>query len=118
MTLKQKASTLLAAALLATSGAAFAQGYGPQGPPPPPPYGQPGWNTPPGEYQEFQQAGFRDGIEGARKDFENHRPFTPENRDEYRHPHVPRNVYHDYRQAFREGYHRAVINMGYGRGPR
>lgn len=123
MKLAHFAAPLLAVTLLATTGA-FAQ-YG--GPPPPPPgygpgYGQgpgPGgdWRTPPGEYRDFQQAGFRDGIEGARKDFENHRPFTPENRDEYRHPHVPRNVYHDYRQAFREGYHRAVVNMGYGRGP-
>ena len=70
------ATPLLAAALLATAAAAVAQGYGPpQGPPPGQPYGQPGWNTPPGEYREYQQLGFRDGIEGARKDFENHRPL-------------------------------------------
>ncbi len=129
MKLARIAAPLLAVTLLATTGA-FAQQYG--GPPPPPPpqegYGQGpgygpgpqgpgGWNTPPGEYREFQQRGFRDGIEGARRDFQNRRPFTPENRDEYRHPNVPRNVYHDYRQAFREGYHRAVVNMHYGYGP-
>jgi hypothetical protein len=63
-----------------------------------------GWDMPPGEYQEFQRKGFHDGIEGARKDFENHRPPSPENRDEYRHPDVPHNARHDYREAFRHGY--------------
>ena len=96
-------------------------GYGPgpgQGYGPGPGYG-PGynWDTPPGEYREFQQRGFHDGIIGAQKDYENHRPFTPENRSEYRHPHVPPNVWEDYRQAFREGYHRAVDNL-YHAGPR
>ena len=82
-------------------------------PAPMPPFGafQPGWDTPPQEYNEFRRKGFLDGIQGAHRDAENHRPFTPENRDEYRHPGVPRNVYHDYREAFREGYHRAVRNM-------
>ena len=114
---KRIAVSVLALGMMATTGATFAQGYPP--PPPPPQYGP--WATPPAEYDAYHQQGFRDGIDGARKDFENHRPFTPENRDEYRHPHVPRNVYHDYREAFREGYHRAVVNMGYGRpgpGPR
>jgi hypothetical protein len=63
-----------------------------------------GWDMPPGEYQEVQRKGFHDGIEGARKDFENHRPPSPENRDEYRHPDVPHNARHDYRDAFRRGY--------------
>ena len=85
-------------------------GPGPQGP-------GPNWDTPPGEYREFQQRGFHDGIIGGQKDYEHHRPFTPENRAEYRHPHVPPNVWEDYRQAFREGYHRAVDNL-YHAGPR
>ena len=87
---------------------------------PPAPYmGQgPGWDTPPGAYREFQRQGFHDGIEGARRDFEHHRPFTPENRDEYRRPHVPPQFYRDYREAFREGYHRAVWNLYPGGGPR
>ncbi|GGH15786.1 hypothetical protein [Silvibacterium dinghuense] len=78
-----------------------------QGPPPPPPpgYAQGGWDAPPSAYSEFQRKGFRDGIEGARRDFENHRPPTPENRDEYRHPDVPGRFRHDYRDAFRAGYH-------------
>ncbi len=102
-------SGIVAGGMLVPFGAAFAA----PAPTPPPAYGafQPGWDTPPGEYNEFRRKGFLDGIEGARRDAENHRPFTPENRDEYRHPSVPANVYRDYRVAFREGYHRAVRNM-------
>ena len=36
--------------------------------------------------QEIQRQGFRDGIEGARKDSDNHRRPNVNNRDEYRHP--------------------------------
>lgn len=58
-----------------------------------------------GEYAKFRDRGFRDGFAGARKDFENHRFFTPMNRDEYRHPDdVPREAIRTYRIAFREGY--------------
>lgn len=32
------------------------------------------WDAPPAEFREAQRQGFHDGIEGARKDFENHRP--------------------------------------------
>lgn len=57
------------------------------------------------EYQKFQQRGYREGYEGARKDFENHRNPTPFNRDEYRHPDdVPRFAIRAYRIAFRQGY--------------
>ncbi len=106
---KRIAGSILALGIFATTGAAFAAPT-----PAPVPYigaFQPGWDTPPAEYNEFRRKGFLDGIQGAHRDAENHRPFTPENRDEYRHPGVPRNVYHDYREAFREGYHRAVRNM-------
>ena len=114
MKLTRIAAPLIALTLLAPATAVFAAPAAPYAPAGY--YGfQPSWDTPPGEYNEYRKQGFRDGIEGARKDAENHRPFTPENRDEFRHPHVPANVYHDYRQAFREGYHRAVQNMGYRR---
>jgi hypothetical protein len=94
---------------LASPAAQYVAQYGGQGP---------NWDTAPSEYREYQQRGFHDGVEGARKDFAHHRPFTPENRAEYRHPHVPPNVWEDYRQAFREGYHRAVENLYHGYGPR
>ena len=109
----------LALALSLTAVPMHAQ-YGP--PPPPPGQGGPGgWDAPPPEMRAAMQQGYQDGVTGARKDVENRRRPNVNNRDEYRHPHVPRNVYHDYREAFREGYHRAVVNMGYGRpgpGPR
>ena len=90
MTFKILSAPALALALLTTSGAAFAQGYGAP-PPPPPGYGQGpgGWDAPPQEFREYQQRGYHDGVEGARKDFENHRSPNPKNRDEFRHPNVP-----------------------------
>ena len=108
-----KLTRLIVPAIALTMLAGVAPVFAAPTPAPAPYFGQGGWDTPPGEYNDFRRQGFHDGIEGARKDFENHRPFTPENRDEYRHPHVPRNVYHDYREAFREGYHRAVQNLNY-----
>ena len=51
--------------------------------------GQEPWDAPPRELNEIQRQGFHDGIEGARRDFENHRPPNVDNRDEYRHPHLP-----------------------------
>ncbi len=110
----------------------FAQ-YG-QGPPPPPgAYGQGGynqgdrdrdrdrdrdgdrgrdrWDAPPQEFQEYARRGFQDGIEGARRDVENHRRPTPNNRDEFRHPNVPGQFRRDYRDGFRRGYTVAMEHM-------
>lgn len=75
---------------------------------PPPGYG---WDTPPQELNEIQRQGFHDGIEGARRDFENHRPPDVENRDEFRHPHVPPDVREAYRDGFRRGYRRAMEHL-------
>jgi hypothetical protein len=44
------------------------------------------WGTPPREYQDAGRIGYRDGIEGCRRDFENHRRPDVNNRDEYRRP--------------------------------
>ena len=78
--------------------------------PMPPPEGQMreaergGWDAPPGEFNEFQRRGFRDGMEGARKDFENHRRPDVENRDEFRTPRVEPDMRGAYREGFRRGY--------------
>jgi len=95
---------------LVTTSAFAAQ---PQQGPPPPGYqqGPGGWDAPPSEFREVQRQGFHDGIEGARKDFDNHRSPNVENRDEYRHPHVPRDVRADYRDGFRHGYDVAMRHM-------
>lgn len=94
------------------SGVAMAQPSAVPQEPPPPGYGPGGWDAPPNEFSEVQRRGFHDGIEGARKDYDNHRPPTPENREEYRHPPVQHEFRHDYREAFRRGYMVGVQHMG------
>jgi hypothetical protein len=84
------------------------QSYQPPPPPPPPP----AWDAPRQEWNEIQRRGFHDGIEGARKDFGNHRQPNVNNREEYRHPDdVPGEMRDAYRDAFREGYDRAMRHL-------
>lgn len=107
-------AALLALTLLAGPGLAHAQ-YS-QGPPPP--YARGGWDAPPPDFAAARQRGFRDGIEGARKDFENHRPPNVNNRDEFRDPRfIAPPDRREYRFGFRKGYDVAVRHM-YGPGPR
>jgi len=86
-------------------------GPGYQAPPPPPPVVRGDWDTVPTEFNDWQRQGFHDGIDGARHDFENHRPPNVENRDEYRHPHVPPAFFEAYREGFRRGYNRAMAHL-------
>lgn len=110
-----RSTTLLASALtliMAGTAAAHAQ----YGPPPPPQqgygqggygqggYGQGGWDNAPQEFREAMRRGFHDGIEGARRDFQNHRQPNVNNRDEFRHPPMSGPDRHDYREGFRRGY--------------
>jgi hypothetical protein len=69
------------------------------------------WDAPPAEFRDVQRQGFHDGVEGARKDFDNHRPPNVENREEFRHPHVSRDLREDYREGFRAGYERAMTHL-------
>jgi hypothetical protein len=73
------------------------------------------WDTPPQAFRDIQRQGFHDGIEGARKDYDNHRRPDVKNRDEYRHPHVPDSARADYRDGFRRGYEVAMDHMMTGR---
>ena len=86
-----------------------------QGPPPGAGYGQGGrgygqgpggpggWDAPPSEFtRDVQRNGFRDGMQGAQRDFENRRPPNVNNRDEYRNYRGPER--RAYRQAFARGY--------------
>ncbi len=63
-----------------------------------------GWDRPPDAWNDIQRRGFHDGIEGARKDFDNHRRPDVDNRDEYRHPRRPTTMWGAYREGFRRGY--------------
>lgn len=58
-----------------------------------------------------QQLGYRDGMEGARHDYENHRAPSPENRDEFRDPHVAPELRQEYREAFQRGYRQAATHL-------
>jgi hypothetical protein len=69
------------------------------------------WDEPPAEFKEAQRQGFHDGIEGARKDFGNHRAPSVENREEYRHPHIESSLREDYREGFRRGYDKAMHHL-------
>jgi hypothetical protein len=72
------------------------------------------WNMPPQEFRDIQRQGYHDGIEGARKDYDNHRRPDVNNRDEYRHPHVPESARADYREGYRRGYETAVDHLIHG----
>jgi hypothetical protein len=81
-------------------------------------YGQDrgGWDAPPGEWNEVQRRAFHDGIEGARRDADNHRRPDVNNRDEYRNPNVPSEYRHAYREGFRRGYDVGVSHLMSGPG--
>jgi ribosome modulation factor len=101
------------ALLLGTAGLTSAKANAAPLASPPQAYGQErgGWDAPPGELNDIQRRGFHDGIEGARKDFDNHRHPNVENRDEYRHPDVPRELREAYREGFRRGYEVGVSHL-------
>ncbi len=76
-----------------------------------------GWDSIPREYREFQRQGFRDGLQGAQRDFENHRRPDINNREEFRRPNVPPAMVNDYRDGFRRGYDAGVRHFFPGGAP-
>ncbi len=62
------------------------------------------WERSPVEYDEFSSKGYHDGIVGARRDYGNRRRPDVNNRDEFRHPHVPGRYREAYRRGFERGY--------------
>lgn len=84
--------------------------------PPPPPVAR-AWDAVPDEFDALRRQGFHDGIEGARRDYGNHRRPDVENRDEYRHPHLPPDQREAYREGFRRGYRVGINHLmgGYDR---
>ncbi len=69
------------------------------------------WDQPPAEFREVERQGFRDGVDGARKDYDHHRFPNVENRSEYRHPHMDASLREDYRRGFRRGYDDAMRHL-------
>ncbi len=79
--------------------------------PEPAAFGQERWEMPPREFNEIQRHGFRDGIEGARRDFGNHRRPDVNNREEYRNCNMGPGVCEVYMDAFRRGYDQAASHL-------
>ena len=100
---KMKIAALGLFAILATAGAGTVLARGP-----PPPQG---WDAAPDEYQAVSRMGFHDGIKGAHRDFENHRRPDVNNREEYRHPSIPRRDRFEYRRGFERGYQVGVSHL-------
>jgi ribosome modulation factor len=72
---------------------------------------QQGWDQPPAAYSDAARQGFQDGMTGAQRDADNHRTPDPNNRDEYRTPNLPRELWHEYREGFRRGYQTMVARL-------
>lgn len=62
---------------------------------------------PPPAYSQFAQRGFHDGFDAARHDIADGRSPDVDRHPRFRRPPVPGPAFEDYRQGFREGYHRA-----------
>ncbi len=69
------------------------------------------WDAPPQGLPEAQLMGFRDGVSGARKDFDKHRELNVNNRKEYLNPHLPPDQRDAYCDGFRLGYERGASHF-------
>ena len=69
------------------------------------------WDAPPQGLPEAQLMGFRDGVAGARKDFDKHREFNVSDRKEYLNPHLPADQKDAYCDGFRLGYERGASHF-------
>ena len=73
--------------------------------------GEPAHWEAPERFSETGRRGFHDGVEGAQKDFGNHRRPNVFNREEYRSPRVPEATSQEYREGFRRGYEMAAARL-------
>ncbi len=69
------------------------------------------WNHAPREFNDLQRRGFQDGLEGARRDFGNHRRPDVNNREEYRYCRLPDGEREPYKAGFRRGYEVAARHL-------
>lgn|SRR5215831_18444212 len=74
------------------------------------------WDRPPDAYQDAQRRGFHEGMEAARRDYMDRRHADADDHDAYKHPPVEGDTArHDFREGFKEGYHRAMEHMRHER---
>ena len=71
------------------------------------------WDNEPSGMSEIEKRGFHDGVEGAHKDYGNHRSFDVHNREEFRHPRGAGHEKDLYRNAFERGYAVAVDHINH-----
>lgn len=107
--MRSKIIAVVAAGVLALAPSVAVNAWAAQAPPPD--WGHESWATVPPDYSGAQRKGFFDGVEGARKDYQNHRLPDVNNRDEYRHPPVHKDDWEAYRHGFRHGYAAGVNNL-------
>ena len=70
------------------------------------------WDQAPDGYRDAQQRGYHEGVEAARHDFSEHRHADADDHRTYKHPPVEGGeARRDFREGFREGYHRAMDHM-------
>jgi hypothetical protein len=69
------------------------------------------WDQPPDEYRDVQKQGFRDGVEAARHDWDEHHHRDADDHERYKHPPVERSLRDDFRDGFRHGYETAWHHM-------
>lgn len=73
------------------------------------------WNRDPDNYRDAQRQGFHEGMEAARRDFQDRRHADADDNRMYKHPPVRGDeAKRDYREGFKEGYRRAMDHMRNG----
>lgn len=73
------------------------------------------WDRPPDAYRDAQRRGFHEGVEAARRDFADRRHADADDHDVYKHPPVEDSARREFREGFREGYHRAMDHLRHDR---
>jgi hypothetical protein len=69
------------------------------------------WDAAPNAYSDAQRRGFHEGMEAARRDFQERRHADADDHDIYKHPPVEESARKEFREGFREGYQRAMEHM-------
>jgi len=72
------------------------------------------WERPPDDYRDAQRQGFHEGIEAARRDWNERRHKDADDHRMYKHPPVDRQFAGDFRDGFRRGYSVAMDHMRNG----